>query len=234
MCGASGATISTKGSATSRGVVAAPFAVTWLFSSVSFAIAVLNRRFAMSVRTESMVRCSTRRVSSSAGTSSTRSVPGLFVDDQTPQPLQEAVDSDDRARLPRSLLIERAGEHLVQPQRVGAVGRVVVVGRDAVLQALAHLPHLAPHLDVAEEVVAVALLDRERVDVHATRVLIGRGEDVALVVEAAVRLERRGVPEVEQHLVPEPRVEQVQHRVLDTADVEVDASGIAGPLGPIQ
>ena len=32
--------------------------------------------------------------------------------------------------------------------------------------------------------------------------------------------------EVEQHLVPEARVQQVQHRVLDTADVEIDAARV--------
>ena len=36
--------------------------------------------------------------------------------------------------------------------------------------------------------------------------------------------------EVEQHLVPEAGVQQVQHGVLDAADVQVDAAGIAGPL----
>ena len=44
--------------------------------------------------------------------------------------------------------------------------------------------------------------------------------------------------QVEQHLVPEPRVQQVQHRVLDAADVQVDAAGVVGAVlagrGPIQ
>ena len=37
------------------------------------------------------------------------------------------------------------------------------------------------------------------------------------------RLRRAHVAEVVEHLVPEPRVQQVQHRVLGPADVQVDA-----------
>jgi hypothetical protein len=36
---------------------------------------------------------------------------------------------------------------------------------------------------------------------------------------------------LEEHLVPEPGVEQVQHGVLDTADVEVDAARVTGAGG---
>ena len=77
---------------------------------------------------------------------------------------------------------------------------------------------------------AVALFDRRGLDVHATWILVGRREDVALVVQPPVRLEGRCVAEVEQHLVPEARVQQVQHRVLDAAHIEVDTAGIAGAL----
>src|SRR2546430_3157941 len=46
----------------------------------------------------------------------------------------------------------------------------------------------------------------------------------ALVEELVERLGRRHVPEVEQDLVPEARVEEVQHRMLGTSDVEVDTT----------
>ena len=59
----------TIGSATSRGVASS--LVTALFSSISLAIAVLNRSASISVRTVSIVRCSSLRVSSSAGVSTT-------------------------------------------------------------------------------------------------------------------------------------------------------------------
>ena len=67
-------------------------------------------------------------------------------------------------------------------------------------------------------------------------VLVRGGQDVALVEQPVVRLVRRHVAEVEQHLVPEAGVQQVQHGVLDAADVQVDAAG-DGPTsgrGPIQ
>jgi hypothetical protein len=35
------------------------------------------------------------------------------------------------------------------------------------------------------------------------------------------------VTQIEQHLVPEARVQQVQHRVLDAADVEIDRHPIS-------
>jgi hypothetical protein len=60
------------------------------------------------------------------------------------------------------------------------------------------------------------------------------GEDVALVEQPAERLLELTVAEVVQHLVPEPRVQQVQHRVLDAADVQVDAARWPSWRGPIQ
>ena len=38
------------------------------------------------------------------------------------------------------------------------------------------------------------------------------------------------MPQIEQHLVPEPRIQQVQHRVLDATDVQVDAAWIVGAV----
>ncbi len=67
--GTSGASITTIGSAISRGI-ASSF-VTWLLSSISLAIAVLKRSASISVRTVSIVLWSSRRVSSSAGVSTT-------------------------------------------------------------------------------------------------------------------------------------------------------------------
>ena len=69
----------------------------------------------------------------------------------------------------------------------------------------------------------VALDDLARLDGDPALVAERGRLDVALVVEAVERLGARDVAEIEQHLVPEARVEKVQHRVLDTADVEVDA-----------
>ena len=99
-------------------------------------------------------------------------------------------------------------------------------GADRVLQALAHLAELARDRLAVEEERAVALHHLGGLDVHAALVGVRRGEDHALVHEPLERLDRRHVAEVVQHLVPEARVEEVQHRVLDAADVEVDEPGL--------
>ena len=157
---------------------------------------------------------------------------GVFVDEVAPHALQEPVHAHHVAGLPRAGSIERAHGHLVQAQRVGAVGLVDHIGRNGVLQALAHLAPLAGDRLALVEELAVALFHTERVDVDLAFVLERRRQDVALVEQAVVRLLRRQVAQVEQHLVPEAGVQQVQHGVLDTADVQVDTARMTVALGP--
>ncbi len=92
-------------------------------------------------------------------------------------------------------------------KRVGAVVAVDLVGRDRVLEALAHLAELARHGLAVVHVRAVALLDLAGLDVHAALVRVRGREDVPLVDQPLERLRRRHVAEVEQHLVPEARVQ---------------------------
>ena len=80
------------------------------------------------------------------------------------------------------------GEHLVEPQRVGAELLDEVVGRDHVLEALADLPELAVHLGVAVEEAAAALVDLAGLHVEAAVVGVGGRLDVALVDQPAERL----------------------------------------------
>ena len=104
-------------------------------------------------------------------------------------------------------------------------------GDDGVLQALAHLAPLARDglALVGERAVALGRRRRRprRRSPRSSRVR--GGQDVALVEQPGVRLVRRQVAEVEQHLVPEAGVQQVQHGVLDAADVQVDAARVVGP-----
>ncbi len=58
--------------------------------------------------------------------------------------------------------------------------------------------------------------------VAAHGVLVGLGQHRALVAQLLERLLGADVPQVVQHLVPEARVQQVQHRVFGAADVQVD------------
>ena len=52
--------------------------------------------------------------------------------------------------------------------------------------------------------------------------LVVLAQDHPLVHQLLKRLGRADDAAVEEHLVPEPRVEQVQHRVLRAADVQID------------
>ncbi len=73
-CGASGAISRTSVSAVSRGT-RPPALVTWLFSSVILAMAVLNRNCSRSCRTPSIALCMARSVASSGASSTTASSP---------------------------------------------------------------------------------------------------------------------------------------------------------------
>ena len=146
----------------------------------------------------------------------------LFVDHISPQSLQEPVHADDVACLPWSRRVERTHRHLIEPQRVSAVALADVVGGDGVLEALAHLAPLAGDRQVAVEIRSVALDDLCGIDVDLAFVLERCGQDVALVEQTVVGLLRRHVTEVEQHLVPEPRVHEVQDGVFDATYVEID------------
>ena len=66
-------------------------------------------------------------------------VAGVFIDDIAPQPLQEALHTDDIACVPRTAGVKWSHRHLVQAEGVGAELVVHLVRSDDVLQALAHL-----------------------------------------------------------------------------------------------
>jgi hypothetical protein len=73
--------------------------------------------------------------------------------------------------------------------------------------------------------------DLSRFHVLATLVGIGIGLDIPLVEQAMEWFFARYMAEVEQHLVPKAAVQQVQHRVLDAAYIQVDATDITGLAG---
>ena len=62
-------------------------------------------------------------------------------------------------------------------------------------------------------------------------VLVGVGLHVTLVEQLVVRLRGRDKAQVKQHLVPETRVQQVQHGVLDATDVKVGTTRSVANLG---
>ena len=120
----------------------------------------------------------------------------VFLHDQAPDAREEARDALHAFHAPWLHLLERAHEHLVTTERVGAV-----FGDD-----IERIDHVAPALR------------------HFAAVL---AEDDALIDEPLERLRRREMPEIEEDLVPEPRIQEMQHGVLGAADVEIDAAGCA-------
>ena len=191
---------------------------------------VVQRREVARARRRSAL-CSARSVSTSGSASVTRARAGLLVDQVAPDPLQEPLRADHVPGRPGPGDLHRPGRHLVQPEGVGAVALAHLVGGHHVAQRLAHLPVLAAdRLAVPRETGAVRVLD-DLLGRHvgAARVGVGEGLDVALVEQPAERLLGADVAQVVQHLVPEPGVQQVQHRVLHAADVQVDAARVAGP-----
>ena len=159
---------------------------------------------------------------------------GVLVDHQPPQPLQEAVRAHHVLGCPWPGGLQRSHRHLVDPQRVRTVSVADLVRRNRVLQALTDLAEFLEDLDVAalarEHESPVAFDDLGGWYVGTPGVGVGMGLDVALVNQPPVRLAGRDVAEIVKYLVPEPRVQQVQHRVLDPANVEVHAARIVGAV----
>ncbi|MCH7473097.1 MAG: patatin-like phospholipase family protein [Gemmatimonadetes bacterium] len=156
----------------------------------------------------------------------------VLIDHQPPHTLQEAIQPDDIARVPGRAGFERAEVHLVQAERVRTELGDHVVGVDDVFECFAHFGGgLCDRIAGGgfDELVLADLLDFVYCNKRFVLALVRKARDHSLVEQLPERFVGRDVAEVEEHLVPEPRVEQVQHRVLGPADVEVHA-GVAHPV----
>ena len=159
---------------------------------------------------------------------------GALIDRESPRPRQEPVHARDVACVPGLARLKRPHRHLVQAERVGAVLRNHVIGIDHVAKALGHLgDDLRDRSAAALVVTAVALLDL--VDRHQAAIgaLVGIGGEHPLMEQPAEGFRRAHVAEVEEHLVPEPRVQQVKHRMLGTAHVQVDAARVEAAIAAL-
>ena len=112
--------------------------------------------------------------------------------------------------------VAAALRHLVSPALDADLGRVA---EHEVLPLLLHLIGANLHRGIL-----LPLLARHHpTTLHAA--VAGElhlAEDHPLVHELAERLGMRDVAAVEEHLVPEPAVEQVEHGVLRAAHIEID------------
>ena len=215
-CGAKGPTSFTS---VTRSACVAPALVSVFRYSISPAMAVLNCIRSRSAVTRLMVLWRSRSCGSPAGARA--DVPLLA---QAPDALQEPVHALDGARVPGLGQLELAHEHLVEAHHVGAVVADDVVGVDAVQLGLRHL------LDGAGQRLArrlqhgglAAELDLAGLVVSPQAVLVAVRQHGPLVAQLLERLLRVHQAHVVEHLVPEARVQQVQHGVLAAAHVQVD------------
>mmetsp|Transcript_11103 Transcript_11103/g.46655 ORF Transcript_11103/g.46655 Transcript_11103/m.46655 type:complete len:564 (-) Transcript_11103:702-2393(-) len=145
--------------------------------------------------------------------------------EQTVRARQESRAPLDALGLPHLRLAKRTHEHLVQTERVGAKLIHDVVWVHHVPARLGHLVRARGHLDglVRGEHVPVALLgDVFGGDLSAVRAgVLHLAQDHALTHKPPEGLHRAHGADVVQHLVPEARVQQVQHGVLGAAHVQV-------------
>ena len=151
---------------------------------------------------------------------------GVLVDGQAPQALQESLGAYDILGSPRARRIQRTHGHLINAQGIGTEVAANIVRSNGILQGLTHLAVLLIDLFAVVVELAVLFLYFSGRHVHAAGIRVGIGLDIALVVQAAVGLLGANKAQVKEHLVPEAGVEQMQHRVLDAANVEVHAARV--------
>src|SRR5699024_5797130 len=155
-----------------------------------------------------------------------RDFTGGLIDDQAPQALQEALRTDNILGCPWTRGVQRTHRHLVDTQGIRAEFLAEIIRANRVLQRLTHLAVFLVDLFTVVEELAVLLLYLSCWHVDATRIGVGISLDVALVVQATVWLLGGDMTQVIEHLVPVTGVQQVQHGVLHTADVQVNAAWI--------
>ena len=137
-----------------------------LVQTIICAMAVLKLSASMSSPTFLIVSCSTLRWLCRRGTSCDFGGDGPFallilLHDQPPDAGEEAVNAFDALRAPGLHLFQRAHEHFVKPQRIGAVLRDDVVRVDHVAARLGHLlPVLAEDQALVDQLLRTARASR--------------------------------------------------------------------------
>ena len=123
-------------------------------------------------------------------------------------------------------LLELSLTLLVHEQTPRATEKFIDAGDAIGVPRLHHFERTHEHFVKAERIRAI--LREHVVGIYHIAARLGHlltvfAEDKSLIDEFEKRFGRGDVAEVEQNLVPEPRVEQMQHGVLRAADVEVNA-----------
>ena len=141
--------------------------------------------------------------------------------------MQETLHANNVARIPWARCIKRAGAHFIQAECVGAKLVIHFVWRDDVLQALAHFPVFANYFFALPRVRAICFFNFVCGNGLTAFIAIGVCLNVTLVEQAMEWFFAAYMTKVVQHLVPEARVQQVQHCVLNSTHIQVHAAGVA-------
>ncbi len=155
----------------------------------------------MSSETRSIVRCAARTSSPSAGASTGAARRDL--EREPPDPVEEPGRPLDAGVAPLLVLLGRAHEEDVEPQRVGAVARDRLVGRDDVPLRLRHLRAVAVDHPLGEEA-RERLAEAEQLHVVQHLREEARVEQVQDGVLDAADVLVDGQPVVDDLLVPRP------------------------------
>ena len=149
---------------------------------------------------------------------------GILGDEEAPATGEEAVDAGNAFGIPGFDLIERAHEHLVEAEGVGAVFSHDVVGIDDVAPRFGHFfdLHFEGFAGEFADGPIGGFLDIVDVDVCAVFVFVGVAEDHALIEEFLEGFLGVDESDVVEDFVPEPGVEEVEDGVFGASDVEID------------
>ena len=143
---------------------------------------------------------------------------------------QEPHHADNRVILPRFGAIKRPHIHLIGPESVDGVLIADFLRRDTVFVSFAHLARHGRQLLIGFGVerhllaIDIAHFNIMDVDINAAGIGIGIGRNHALVKQLLERLGCADIAKVKQDLVPETRVQKMQHRMFRAANIKVDCT----------
>ena len=146
----------------------------------------------------------------------------LFIKNISPQALKEALRADDCTRIPRTRNIQGSHAHFVDTEDIRTIGVVHLVGRDDILERLAHLAVFTiDRLSLPGEAACLIAFNFISRNVLPACIGVRVSLHVALVKQRVVWLAIGNESQIEENLLPEACIEQVKHSVLDAANVQV-------------
>ena len=141
----------------------------------------------------------------------------------SPDPVQEAVDTHKAVCCPWLALRKRSHEHLVHSHRIGSIVLYEIIRIDNVLKALAHLRNYLRYLFSSllfNELSWFYLFDFVHRYKALVLLLIGKACNHSLVYKFLERFLRGNQPQIVENIMPESGIEKVEYGVLCPSDIE--------------